>query len=58
MSRSLVEAILAAAGKPVEGHTLSMQEMGQTVEETRVIEIYTRGLYGRWRGIVRLRDRH
>jgi len=40
MSRSLVEEILAAAGMPVAGHTLSVKEMERAIEEGRVLEIY------------------
>jgi hypothetical protein len=40
MGRSLVEDILAASGKPVAGHTLSVKEMERAVEEGRVLEIY------------------
>jgi hypothetical protein len=40
MGRSLVEKILAAAGQPVAGDTLSVNEMRRAVEEGRVLEIY------------------
>jgi hypothetical protein len=40
MGRSLVEKILAAAGQPVAGDTLSVNEMKRAVEEGRVLEIY------------------
>ena len=40
MGRSLVEDILAASGKPVAGHTLSVKEMQRAVGEGRVLEIY------------------
>lgn len=40
MGRSLVEDILAASGKPVAGHTLSVKEMERAIEEGRVLEIY------------------
>lgn len=40
MGCSLVEDILAAAGKPVPGHTLSVKEMERAVAEGRVLEIY------------------
>jgi ABC-type sugar transport system substrate-binding protein len=40
MSISLVNDILAAAGQPVPGHTLSVEDMTQAVREGRVIAIY------------------
>lgn len=40
MGWPLVEEILAAAGKPIAGHTLSVKEMQQAVEEGRALEIY------------------
>jgi len=40
MSISLVDDILAAAGQPVAGHTLSVKDMTQAVREGRVIAIY------------------
>ena len=40
MSKSLVDEILAAAGLPVAGHTLSVKDMMQAVREGRVIVIY------------------
>ncbi|MEO8435971.1 MAG: hypothetical protein ABI596_13810 [Pyrinomonadaceae bacterium] len=46
MRRSLVEDILAAAGKPVAGHTLSVNEMKRAVAEGRVLEIFLWGSMG------------
>lgn len=39
MSRLLVQEILAAAGQPVAGHTLSVQEMRHAVDEGRVLQV-------------------
>ena len=44
---SLVKNILAAAGKPVAGHTLSVNEMKRAVAEGRVLEIFLWGSMGR-----------
>ena len=39
MGSSLVEEILATAGTPVAGHTLSVQEMQRAIKEGRVLQI-------------------
>jgi hypothetical protein len=56
MSGRLVKEILAAAGKPVAGHTLSVEEMRQAVEKERVIEFYfwsTTGEHETWFGFAK-----
>jgi len=40
MRESLVEEIISAAGYPVAGHTLSVEEMKCAIEESRVLEVY------------------
>lgn len=42
----LVKNILAAAGKPVAGDTLSVNEMKRAVEEGRVLEVFLWGSMG------------
>ena len=46
MSQPLVEEILAAAGKPVSGSTLSVEEVRRAVAENRVLQIYLWGCMG------------
>ena len=46
MGSSLIKDILAAAGKPVAGHTLSVNEMKRAVAEGRVLEIFLWGSVG------------
>jgi len=46
MSETLVEEILTAAGAPVEGNTLSVQDMQLAVQEGRVLEIYYWSTFG------------
>jgi hypothetical protein len=40
MSYLLVQEILAASGQPIAGHTLSVQEMEQAVDEGRVLTVH------------------
>ena len=46
MSWTLVSEIMTAAGPPVAGHTLSVEEVQRAVAEGRVLEIYLWGSMG------------
>lgn len=46
MSLALVEELIAAAGHPVAGHTLSVAEVSEAVDEGRVLEIHYWSSFG------------